>query len=369
VPAKPQAPLDPWAGDPLAPPAKPQTPAQPQAPAKPQAPPPQDPKAGDPLAPPAGAKDPLAVLREVDRYWLYEMVQGTSLTTLQRPPNTHEAVLVRCKIVAWAVPAPLTGSRFECQTLGAPDGPEGPTSYRSLVFDAAGVREVDDENDLTDRSRTGGITFPRALDGRWKLEERGAGDRRVQVIVREETAPVRGTPQKLWVAEATKSPPAGTAPRAIEVQTVRYVPGTGPVLLCTQYSSGDFHHCLRLVETPPPSQPEHVTIAAHQAHEPSSLRSRDVSLKIETTYGSAVRRCYLAALAKRPGLRGTLTLHFTVNAVGKVEGFTATGLDAGMAACVKAAAAAWRFPIPISAYAEPRSARFTIGLMFTPPSP
>jgi len=39
------------------------------------------------------------------------------------------------------------------------------------VFDAAGVRELQDERDVTDRSRTGGITFPRALAGTWTLDE------------------------------------------------------------------------------------------------------------------------------------------------------------------------------------------------------
>jgi hypothetical protein len=296
-------------------------------------------------------------------------VQGPSLAKLGRLPNTQEAVLVRCKIVAWAVPAPLSGSHFECQTLGAPDGPEGPTTTRSLIFDAAGVREVIDEQDLADRSKTGGITLPRALAGTWQLDEKGAGGQRVQVTVREETAPVRGAPQKLWVAETRTWAPANPPPAGPGLEIVRFVPGTGPVLLCTDSNNGSSYHCLRLVEAPPSSQPEHVTIAAHQAHEPSSLRSRDVSVKIEKTYNAAVMRCYRAALAKRAGLRGTLTLHFTVNAVGKVEGFSATGLDAGVAACVKAAAASWRFPIPISAFAEPRSARFTIGLMFSPPSP
>lgn len=338
---------------------------------------------GNPLAPPPpgtpgtpgtlAAVESLGVLREVDRVWTYERVQGESLAKLERPPNVRAIPQVRCKVVAWTVPAPLTGSRLDCEELGAPGGPAGSKWSRYLVFDGAGVREVADATELTDRSRTGGITFPHALDGRWKLDERGTGGRRTQVLVREETAPVRGAAEKLWVAETTKWPPTtaahqGPAPKATDLEIVQYLPGTGPVLLCTKADRESRYQCLRLVEEPPPARrrpAERITISSQQAHDPSSLKAAAVAAKILSTYGPGVRRCYQAVLAKRPGTRASLTIDLTVNAVGKVEAPSVTGSDRGLAACVKATAASWRFPIPMSAYAEPRAAQFSIGLVFS----
>lgn len=337
---------------------------------------PADPLASGPKGPGApAAPDPLAVLREVDRTWIYEMVQGESLGKLGRAPNMREAPRARCKVVAWVVPGLLAGSRIECELMGAPDGPEGPTWSKHLIFDGVGVRELDDEHDVADRSRTGGLTFPRRLAGTWQLDEKGAGDRRTRVIVREETAPVGGVPQQLWVAETTKWPSANPSLQGPDLEIIRFLPGLGPVLLCTKTDLGNLYHCLRLVEdkpAPPPApppqpQPPRVSIASHQAQDPSSLKSAEVAGKVASAYAPAVRRCYEATLAKRPGARGALTLTFTVNAVGKVEGVSATGFDPGLAACVKGAAATWRFPIPMSAYASPRVARFTIGLVLAPP--
>src|SRR6185436_9598905 len=113
--------------------------------------------AGQAPTPSIASPDRLAVLREEDRAWLYERVRGESLATLGPLPGTYgEPVLVRCTVVAWTAPGPLTGARLECTELGAPDGPDGRTWSRFLVFDAAGVRELQDERDVTDRSRTGG---------------------------------------------------------------------------------------------------------------------------------------------------------------------------------------------------------------------
>jgi hypothetical protein len=78
-----------------------------------------------------------------------------------------------------------------------------------------------------------------------------------------------------------------------------------------------------------------------------------------------VLRCYRDALAKHPGLRGTLRIAFTVNAVGKLDELSVKGVDE-VSGCVAKLAPAWRFPIPQSTYAEPRTARFTIGLGLAP---
>lgn len=357
----------------LGPVARADSPAGAKAPENPLASP-----SGDPLAPSPGTRgtpgtlsavESLAVLREVGRVWTYEKVQGESLAKLGRLPNVRENPRVRCKVVAWTVPAPLTGARLECAELGAPGGPAGPTWSRHLVFDSAGVRELAAETDLTDRSRTGGITFPRALDGKWKLDERGAGGRRTQVILREETAPVRGASERLWVAETTKWPPPGPSPKAPELEIVRYLPGTGPVLLCTKTTPESLYQCLRLVEDPPPARrgpAERISISSQQAHDSSSLKAATVATKILSTYGPGVRRCYQAMLAKQPGARASLTIELTVNAVGKVEDLSVTGSDRGLAACVKATTSSWRFPIPMSSYAEPRAAQFSIGLALSP---
>lgn len=308
--------------------------------------------AGQPPTPSIAGPDRLAVLREEDRAWLYEQVRGKSLATLGPLPGTYgEPVLVRCTVAAWTVPAPLTGARLDCTELGAPDGPDGHTRSRFLVFDAASVRELEDEHDVTDRSRTGGITFPRALAGTWTLDEQGAGGRRTQVIVREDTAPVRGTPQKLWVAETRRWSSAGAAP---ERKLVHFLPDVGPVMLCTW---DDDYVCLRLVDDK----------VADREHLPTMDESAAVDEKFRSTYASSLQRCFRAALAKQPGGRGHLMLHITVNATGGMEALSITDAEPSLAACVKAASTGWRFPIPRGSDGKPRSKTFRLGVMFAPP--
>jgi hypothetical protein len=308
--------------------------------------------AGQAPTPSIASPDRLAVLREEDRAWLYERVRGESLATLGPLPGTYgEPVLVRCTVVAWTAPGPLTGARLECTELGAPDGPDGRTWSRFLVFDAAGVRELQDERDVTDRSRTGGITFPRALAGTWTLDEQGAGGRRTQVVVREETAPVRGAPQRLWVAETTRWSPAGAAP---DRELVHFLPDLGPVMLCER---SDDYACLRLVDDK----------LASREDVPTMDETVAVDAKLRSTYAPALQRCYRAALAKQPGVRGHLMLHITVNAAGGVEDLSITDAEPGLAACAKAAGAGWRFPIPRGPDGNPRSKTFRIGVMFSTP--
>jgi fluoride ion exporter CrcB/FEX len=96
------------------------------------------------------------------------------------------------------------------------------------------------------------------------------------------------------------------------------------------------------------------------------LKAADVGAKIAGAYLGGVRRCYLAALAKQPRARGALSLAFTVNAVGKTTMITVKGFDDGVAGCVAKLVNDWRFAIPQSPYAEPRNARFSIGLALEP---
>lgn len=150
------------------------------------------------------------------------------------------------------------------------------------------------------------------------------------------------------------------------------------VLLCGAPASASLSWCappaappappaVRPVVPPPvpPEPPGTVSISSRQAHDPSSLTANQVVAKIQAAYLGPVRRCYRDALARRPGLRGTLRLDFIVNAIGKVDELSVKGVDA-VAACVGRHAAGWRFPIPQSTYREPRNARFTIGLALAP---
>jgi outer membrane biosynthesis protein TonB len=92
-----------------------------------------------------------------------------------------------------------------------------------------------------------------------------------------------------------------------------------------------------------------------------------VDAKLRSTYAPALQRCYRAALAKQPGVRGHLMLHITVNAAGGVEDLSITDAEPGLAACAKAAGAGWRFPIPRGPDGNPRSKTFRIGVMFSTP--
>ena len=333
----------------------------------------------DPLATGPAPADPLAVLRDPSRSWTYELVKGESLAALAPAPGMPR---MRCKVAPWDAPGKLARSVIECEVVAPPGQPAPPAGAATstslwLVFDDAGVRQVEGRDaDVADRSKTRGLTFPRRLDGRWKLDEKGRDGARTQVIVREELAVHRGASRKVWVAEAQRwPPPAGGKVGEPARELVRFVPGEGPVLICSQPANlAPAHLCLRLVDDaapavpppPPPAPAGRVSISSKQAHDPSTLKAGDVAAKLAAAYLGGVRRCYQVALARRPGTRGTLTLAFTVNAVGKTTAISAKGFDDEIAGCVAKQAAGWRFPIPQSTYAEPRNARFTIVLALAP---
>jgi hypothetical protein len=331
--------------------------------------PPRDPRAGSPAAP-----DPFAVLREEGRSWIYETVLGESLSSLVVPP---EGARWRCEVKPWTAPGAAARSSLVCDRhRKAPHGPEaGAERTLWLVFDDVGVRQLDERStDAGDRSKTLGLTFPRKLDGTWMLDEKGRDGARTRVMVREEAAMVHGVDRQVWVAEAERwAPPAGGKVAGPDRHLVQFIPGLGPVLMCTKAGKpGSEYHCLRLFadKPPPESKPApprgRVSIASKQAHDPSTLTARHVAAKVASAYLGGVRRCYQAVRASRPTARGALTLDFTVNAVGKTTAIAVKGFDDGIAGCVAKQVADWRFPIPQSTYTEPRNARFTLGLALSP---
>lgn len=333
------------------------------------------PLAGSPAAP-----DPFAVLREDGRSWSYETALGESLSTLVVPPQGARWL---CEVKPWTAPGEAERSSVVCDLDGAaPDGPDTGAAWTLwLVFDQVGVRQVDEQDtDVGDHSKTLGLTFPRKLRGTWKLDEKAPDGARTRVTVREQTANVRGVARKVWVAEAERwAPPIDGKVAAPDRHLVHFVPGLGPVLMCTREGKpGSQYHCLRLTANPPPDSPPaspdsppappqgRVSISSKQAHDPSTLKADDLAAKIASSYLGGVRRCYQAVLAKRPTTRGALTLDFTVNAVGKTTAISVKGVNDGLAGCVATQIAGWRFPIPQSTYAEPRDARFTLGLALAP---
>ena len=158
------------------------------------------------------------------------------------------------------------------------------------------------------------------------------------------------------------------------------LPGRGPVLLCIVI--GPVFSCLRRSEMtdaervavsqggeparhdegsmssqrPPPKPVPRVALAKKLATDKSSLSATAVADKLMP----AIKRCYATLLAKKPAAKGAVTVSFTVNAVGKVEGATTDAFDPAMVSCVAPALTATRFPIPMSDYGEPRTARFTL---------
>lgn len=329
-------------------------------------------RAQPPRDPPA-APDPFAVLREEGRSWIYETALGASLSSLVVPP---QGARWQCQVKPWTAPGAAARSSLVCDRhRKAPDGPAAGAEWTLwLVFDDMGVRQLDDRNtDAGDRSKTLGLTFPRKLDGTWMLDEKARDGARARVTVREETATVRGVDRQVWVAEAERwAPPAGSKVADPERHLVQFVPGLGPVLMCTKEGKpGSEYHCLRLsADKPPPENKPaprgRVSIASKQAHDPSTLTARHVAAKVASAYLGGVRRCYQAVRASRPTARGALTLDFTVNAVGKTTAIAVKGFNDGLAGCVAKQVADWRFPIPQSTYAEPRNARFTLGLALSP---
>ncbi|KAB2893035.1 MAG: AgmX/PglI C-terminal domain-containing protein, partial [Kofleriaceae bacterium] len=82
-------------------------------------------------------------------------------------------------------------------------------------------------------------------------------------------------------------------------------------------------------------------------------------------YQARVSYCYQKQLAIEPGLAGTVTAHFDVDAQGQVTSSTASGLNDEVASCVAATIRRSAFPRPTSGTVSV-TASFT---MSPPPAP
>nr|MBA3539013.1 AgmX/PglI C-terminal domain-containing protein [Deltaproteobacteria bacterium] len=84
--------------------------------------------------------------------------------------------------------------------------------------------------------------------------------------------------------------------------------------------------------------------------------------RLSNLYMAGLQRCYAKGLAADASLAGKVTVAFTVDETGKVDG-EASGLTGGVNACIESQMSTWRFPIPKSPKThEPTSAAFTVSL-------
>lgn len=98
--------------------------------------------------------------------------------------------------------------------------------------------------------------------------------------------------------------------------------------------------------------------AAPAASEPLTVDA--MLAKIQSSYMSRMRRCYNKGLARNPALTGKVTVTFTVNRYGRVDG-EATGIAPKVDACLTSAISTWRFPTTSSR----KEATFRISLSLT----
>jgi plasmid stabilization system protein ParE len=108
-----------------------------------------------------------------------------------------------------------------------------------------------------------------------------------------------------------------------------------------------------------------VSVGTKAALDDTTLTSDLVLQKLTTAYLSAIHRCWRTQLAADPQAHGKLALAFGVDARGKIDQPTATGM-APVDACVSAAMAGWTFPIPRAPNGDATTARFTFTLQLTP---
>ena len=340
----------------------------------------------------AQAPDPLAVLRDPKQSWTYEVVTGPSIATLE--PVTA-APRARCRVTDWNEEGRSRGSIITCRAIGVwsqrspmPDAVAVVRQTRYLVFDRQAVREHGGPpENAPHHAHAFAFTFPaRLADKPWTHDKRNQNLERARIAVRAETMLVRGTRQRVWVSESKHWPPPGGNQRIGRGAAI-FAPRVGPVLLCTKVAQPEADYwCLRLLADrsaadlasptdddrgprppPPPPPPNPVLrVASAKAHVTSSLKPRTVAHRISVVYGAQLERCYKLVLARKPDARGMLNIDITIDAVGRVGKPALRSFDAGLTRCAGKLVGAWRFPIPQSEYAEPRTARFTIVLALTP---
>jgi hypothetical protein len=109
-----------------------------------------------------------------------------------------------------------------------------------------------------------------------------------------------------------------------------------------------------------------ISVAEKQSFDGTSLTPDVVFSKIQSTYMSALKRCYKDYLKKDPSARGKVTLSFTVNETGRSVSNRAKGFSDELDGCIRERMDGWRFPVPKDNDGEATTADFQISLQLVP---
>jgi hypothetical protein len=114
-----------------------------------------------------------------------------------------------------------------------------------------------------------------------------------------------------------------------------------------------------------------ITLDTIRAFDTTTLSSDTVRAKTMSAYTPGLKRCYRNRLRVDPGLRGKVTLAFTVSEAGRAVVTRVKGFDPEIDGCMTALMAGWRFPIPKDADGEPIDGSFemTLALHTDEPQP
>ena len=85
--------------------------------------------------------------------------------------------------------------------------------------------------------------------------------------------------------------------------------------------------------------------------------------EVERRHVADIKRCYSAALANDPQLKGELKIELTIEPTGKVARGIATGIDA-MQSCVEAVVVGWKFATPKDLDGKTAKAPFVVQFRF-----
>lgn len=92
----------------------------------------------------------------------------------------------------------------------------------------------------------------------------------------------------------------------------------------------------------------------------AALTVEDMVDKINTKYLAGLRRCYQKGLATNPGLKGKVTLTFSISPYGNVYG-EADGISRQVDSCVATQIKNWKFGRPM----DKREATYRISLLLS----
>ena len=194
----------------------------------------------------AAEPDPFGMLRDRTLMWRFEVVRGSSGSSVAKVGHAEascwvDAVVVRAGVATSSIACMGTGEVSTSAMVAATQG-----HHMTLTFDADGVLEVAGDNRgdaLADKTGARGFTFPRAIDhGKWSLDVKTA-DAHVELAVIEKTQRVLGKPTKVWFSTVKKTKPADGA------YIAAFAPGIGPYLVCDRNPKQTTEFwCLRLVK-------------------------------------------------------------------------------------------------------------------------